>query len=224
MIDLTFPIREHFRWPVQRSFIGDQTQGDVFRKTTLKSPVHAYTHIDAARHILADGDTIECLDLNHTVGDCHVLDLSDVAPNTSIDAERLAAAARKAVGDQKLEPRLLLKTGWSSRTPIDERRFWTESPYITRDGAQWLQDQRPLAVAFDFPQDKTIRDMLDDAPAPPLDAHVTHALLLAKGVTLIEYLANTAALNTSHIHLVALPLKIDGADGAPARVIAYEST
>jgi len=219
MIDLTFPIREHFRWPVELSAKGDQTKGDTFRVTTLKGPVHAFTHIDAARHILADGDTIETLDLDRTVGACDVLDLTDVAADSAIDAGRLAEAAAGLA--EPLAPRLLLKTGWSSRTPIDERRFWTASPYVTRDGAQWLQDRQPLSVAFDFPQDRTIRDLLDGGPVPPLDAHVTHALLLAQGVTLIEYLANTMALSASRIHLVALPLKIDGADGAPARVIAY---
>jgi len=39
----------------------------------------------------------------------------------------------------------------------------------------------------------------------------------------IEYLCNLGALKGPRTMLFALPLKIPGADGAPARVIAYES-
>jgi arylformamidase len=47
-------------------------------------------------------------------------------------------------------------------------------------------------------------------------------VLLRNGVTLIEYLSNTAALAGPRTFLCCLPLKIPGADGAPARVIALE--
>ena len=39
----------------------------------------------------------------------------------------------------------------------------------------------------------------------------------------IEYLCNLAALPGPRTTLFALPLKVLGADGAPARVIAYEA-
>ena len=41
-------------------------------------------------------------------------------------------------------------------------------------------------------------------------------------MTLIEYLSNTAALTGPRTFLCCLPLKLPGADGAPARVIAIE--
>ena len=56
----------------------------------------------------------------------------------------------------------------------------------------------------------------------PTDEHVTHDVLLRAGVTLIEYLVNTAALRGPRTLLCAAPLKIPNADGAPARVFAIE--
>ena len=47
-------------------------------------------------------------------------------------------------------------------------------------------------------------------------------MLLKNGVTLIEYLSNTVALTKPRTFLCCLPLKLPGADGAPARVIALE--
>jgi arylformamidase len=47
-------------------------------------------------------------------------------------------------------------------------------------------------------------------------------VLLKNGVILIEYLSNTAAIEGPRTFICCLPLKIPGADGAPARVIALE--
>ena len=52
---------------------------------------------------------------------------------------------------------------------------------------------------------------------------MTHDVLLRNGVILIEYLSNTAALTEPRTFLCCLPLKVPGADGAPARVIAIET-
>jgi kynurenine formamidase len=41
-------------------------------------------------------------------------------------------------------------------------------------------------------------------------------------VILIEYLCNLAALESERTQLFALPLKLPDADGAPARVIAWQ--
>jgi kynurenine formamidase len=51
---------------------------------------------------------------------------------------------------------------------------------------------------------------------------VTHDTLLRDGVTLIEYLVNTTALSERRVLFSAAPLKIPGADGAPARIYAIE--
>ena len=99
--------------------------------------------------------------------------------------------------------------------------FWRDAPYVTREGAEWLLARKPTAVAFDFPQDYTIRLLLDGVVAPR-DEHVTHVVLLAAGVTLIEYLVNTSALAGPRTFLCAAPLKIPTADGAPARAFAIE--
>jgi arylformamidase len=76
-------------------------------------------------------------------------------------------------------------------------------------------------VAVDFPQDYTIRLLLDGVVAPRPE-HVTHDVLLKSGVTLIEYLVNTAALAGPRTFLCAAPLKIPNADGAPSRAFALE--
>jgi kynurenine formamidase len=47
-----------------------------------------------------------------------------------------------------------------------------------------------------------------------------HQALLAKGIPLIQFVTGLAQIGSSRFVLVALPLKMKGADGSPARVIA----
>jgi arylformamidase len=115
----------------------------------------------------------------------------------------------------------LFKTGWDRQRQPYETTFWSDAPYITREGAQWLHDTGVTTIAFDFPQDYVIRLMLK-GEVRPLAENVTHDILLRAGVTMIEYLCNTAELREPEVLLSAAPLKIVGADGAPARVYAIE--
>jgi arylformamidase len=49
-----------------------------------------------------------------------------------------------------------------------------------------------------------------------------HQVLLGGNIIIIEGLCNTENLTQQKVQLIALPLKILGGDGAPARVIAIQ--
>jgi len=151
------------------------------------------------------------------VGPARVINLRDVAPNIPIDAARLDQADPGGADGEML----LLSAAWDEKRNNTTAAFWKDAPWLTRDAAEWLLARKPTAVAFDFPQDYPIRLLLDGVIAPTGE-HVTHDVLLRAGVTLIEYLVNTSALKRPRTFLCAAPLKIAGADGAPARVFAIE--
>jgi kynurenine formamidase len=213
IIDLTMPIGEHFRW---RPRI-EVDQGELFRVTNLHTTCHGFSHVDAQAHFVRSGPTIEATPLAKVVGPCRVLDLSAAPDNAAIEPDRLEAADPGGPEGEIL----LLATHWSARRDYREPTFWTESPWLSRASAEWLLARRPSAVAVDFPQDYAIRLLLDGVMAPEAE-HVTHDVLLRAGVTLIEYVVNTAALAGPRTFLSAAPLLIPGADGAPARVFAIE--
>lgn len=216
IIDLTLPIADHFRWPVERRKRGDHAKGDLFEVTWLGWPVHGFTHMDSPRHFFAADKTTDDIPLEATVGPAAILDLTPIAPNEPITAARLAAAG----GHLRSGEIALLKTCWEQQRPLASPAFWQEAPYVTRDGAEWLLARQPRAVAFDFPQDYAIRLLLA-GEIRPLAEHVTHDVLLRNEVILIEYLTNTVALAGERTWLCCLPLKIPEADGAPARVVAF---
>ena len=218
VIDLSMPVDAgHFRWPVERGKNGDFETGSVFEASWLRTSCHGFTHMDAPRHMVPGGPTLDDLDLNRVVGRAAVIDLSDIQPNEEITADRIAAAA------DHLQPgeMALFRTGWDQRRDWHSEAFWRDAPYMSREAAEWLLDREPTACAFDFPQDYTIRLILD-GDIRPVEEHVTHDVLLRNNVTLIEYLVNTLAVSGLHTFVAALPVRMAGSDGAPARVVAIE--
>jgi kynurenine formamidase len=49
-----------------------------------------------------------------------------------------------------------------------------------------------------------------------------HHLVLGSGIHNVEYVTNLGALRSASPTIVALPLKLAGLDGSPARVIAID--
>ena len=98
IIDLSMAIEDHFRWPVERHLKSDHARGDLFQVTWLGWPVHGFTHMDSPRHFFAGGRTTSDIPLETTVGEAAVVDLTPIAPNQAITAERLAAAGGARCG------------------------------------------------------------------------------------------------------------------------------
>ena len=218
IVDLSMAIEDHFRWPVARSQKGDLEAGDAFQITRLDWIVHGFTHIDAPRHMVAGGDTTSEVALERTIGAAAVLDLTGIAPKTEITAGMLTAVG----GHLEAGDIALLKTCWERVHAPQTPEFWTESPYLSAEACRWLLAREIKALGVDFPQDYPIRGLLGGQQAP-IAEFVSHDILLRNGVILIEYLTNLGELEGPRTTLVALPLKIPNADGAPARVIAYEA-
>lgn len=218
IIDLSLPITtDHPRWSTELTFKGDLTAGDLAQVTTLRVSCHAFTHVDARRHMFLDGATIETTALEEVVGDCAVIDLMDIKPNEAIDANRL----RERTQHLQRGGMALFKTGWDRHRSPQSRDFWLDAPHLTRDAAAHLLQTGIRTIAYDFPQDYPIRLMLK-GEMRPLSEQVTHDILLRAGVHMIEYICNTAAIAAETVFLNAAPLKIPNADGAPARVYAIE--
>lgn len=216
--DLSMPvIADHFRWPAPREVSGDHSEASPFQVTKINLSCHSFTHVDAVRHMLPEGGTIDQTAPSDVAGACYVADLNDVSPNEELSTERVETALAGYDG----EPIVLMRSAWDTQRDWRTEAYWRDAPYMSREASRAVARRAPRAVAFDFPQDYTIRLSLDGI-VPPIQEHVTHDEILRHGITLIEYLVNTAGISGRQTFLCALPIKIEGADGAPARVIAID--
>ncbi len=211
------PIENHFRWKVDRSLVSSFENGDPFQITKIGWAVHGFTHIDAPRHIDPNGRTTSDFAIDDLIGSASIIDLSDIEEETEITRSRLESAGKHA----SPEERILIKTAWDERHSPKTEKFWLRAPYLSLEAAKWLLNLKPKAVGFDFPQDYPIRGLLDNRE-PSMEEMVTHNILLRNGIPLIEYLCNLGQVKAKRVELIALPLKILDADGAPLRVVVEE--
>ena len=219
IIDLTTPIRtDHFRWPVERKKLRSHAAGDYVDVTWVGYAVHAFTHVDAASHFAADGETTDGLALEQVMGPAAVVDISSVGANAPITE----AAVAEAGGHVRPGDIVLLRAGWDRVESLDTPEFWTRAPYMTAEACRWLLARGLKAIAYDFPQDHCIRDLVTGDRTPAFEENTTHIELLLKGVPMFEYLCNMTEIRGDRAEFIGLPLKIPGSDGAPVRAIAIE--
>lgn len=221
IIDLTTPIRaDHFRWKAERRHLKSHAAGDFAEITWIGFPVHAFTHMDSGRHFSATAYTTDDIALEQVMGTAAVVDISGIGADSPVTEEIVArAGAHVREGDI-----VLMKSAWDRVEPLDTDAFWTRAPWMTAEACRWLLARGIKAIAFDFPQDRCIRDYVTGARMPALEENTTHVELLLKGVPMFEYLCNMAEIGSERVEFIGLPLKIPGCDGAPVRAIALEDT
>ncbi|HEX9797001.1 MAG TPA: cyclase family protein [Anaerolineales bacterium] len=173
--------------------------GEEVNISRLASGVHIGTHVDAPKHFLDEGGTVEALSLEALIGPAEVVEISGSA---TIDAEALAGADIPG-GCQ----RLLLKTSNSQLWSRIEAGFQKDFVAVDDSGAGWLVDHGLRLVGIDY---------LSIAPWGA--AGPTHRTLLRAGVVILEGIDLRQVAPGSY-QLVCLPLKLVGSDGAPARAV-----
>lgn len=218
IIDLSMPIESgHIRWPVERGVKGSFAEGSLFEASWLHTTCHGYTHVDAPSHMVPGGATLSNLQLDRVVGHAAVIDIADIQPDQAVTPDLLESrSAHLQPGDI-----LVFKSCWYQQEDYRTEQYWRNAPYLNRAACEWILQKQPASVAFDFPQDWSIRRILDGVILP-IEEHVSHDVLLRNNITLIEYLINTENLTSERTFLCAQPLSLPEADGAPARVVAID--
>lgn len=164
--------------------------------TSLCMTSHSGTHIDAPAHIIRGGTTIDKIPLDILVGKAQVADLT---------------AVKGAIGPKDLEnqlpcsKRLLIKTSFSS-----QQKFSPEFPYLSLEAAEYIISEGITCVGIDTP---SVESFNGDG--------TVHRRLLGAGVIIIELL-DLSMVPEGEYDMAALPLRLKGLDGSPARVLLFE--
>lgn len=178
--------------PVKR--IADGASSNVSR---LVLGTHTGTHVDAPKHFFDDGEGADRLSLDLLIGRARVV---EVNRRGGITAQDLAAAALRE------DLRVLLKTPNSALW--NGTAFRPDYTYLTEEGARYLVDQGVKVVGVDYLSVEQFKK--PGAPA--------HRALLSASTVIIEGL-NLSEAEPGMYELYCLPLRVVGADGAPARVV-----
>ena len=174
---------------------------------------HIGTHVDAPYHFVDGAATIENMPLEKYMGPAILLDLRRAAKGQSpllVSELEEAGASPESVKDKIV----VLFTGWAE-AESGGARFYGYGPYLSTEGAGFLAECGANAVAVDFPIDKH-----PETPLSTIKDFPVHRLLLGQNIPLIENLINLDKLVGKEFELWALPLKLQGGDGAATRAVA----
>ena len=179
--------------PVKRIAAGDSSNN-----SRLVMGTHTGTHVDAPKHFFDDKPGVDALALDLLVGRARVIDLPH---RGGITEQHLSSAGLRE------DIRVLLRTPNSALWNSNDG-FHTDYTYVTEEAARFLVNQGVKVVGVDYLSVEQFKK--PGAPA--------HHVLLGGGVIIIEGL-NLSEVEAGQYEMYCLPLRLAGADGAPARVV-----
>ncbi len=201
MIDITVPLHEGMvRYPGDPAFARRMAaeigvRGSACRLSSLGLSAHAGTHVDAPAHFLPDGARLDELPAGFFSGPARVV----ACHEPRLDAGVIV----------RLAPRpgefMLFRThdGELWRVP-DFRPDYTA---LDAGGARALAAAGARGVGVDYL-----------SVGIPSEGAEVHRILLRAGLGIIEGL-DLAAVAPGEYDLICLPLRLAGAEGAPARAV-----
>jgi arylformamidase len=176
-------------------------QNDKVNVTQITFGSHTGTHVDAQRHFLPNGNSIDKEPLSKFIGRAVVI---DVSVRVEGDAIITAKDLNRYRGVVQSDDILLIHTGTGNRR--------SNFAYLDISAAEWIVGNKIKCVGI---------DTLSIEKYGSKDAPV-HKLLLSEGIGIIENLDNLKQFANKSMFLVCLPLPLEGVDGAPARAILFE--
>lgn len=187
--------------PFSRSTTLDIARGDPITLSAITATLHLGAHADAPSHYHREGATIDRQPLDLYLGPCLL--------------RRATGARGRTVGVADLDgrvpdgtERLVIATG----TFPDPDRWTADFAALDPMLVEWLADRGVRLVVVDVPS--VDRPDSKDLPA--------HAACRRRGIAIIEGVA-LDGVPEGHYELIALPLRISGADASPVRAVLRAS-
>lgn len=207
IIDLTqamangMPVMAGITPPEFRDFADVVRDGYAMSRYTFVN--HTGTHVDAPAHQIAGGASLDDIPLDRLVTDALTIDLTGHDPGPVGPASLGGALDKVRPGDI-----VLLHSGNAANWGTDA--YWHGWCYPDAVATRALIGRGVFGVGFDGPS------------ADPVDSvdFELHRMWLGAGKIIIENLAGLAELS-ARCRIVVAPLKVRGANGGPARVLAF---
>ncbi|HUZ45908.1 MAG TPA: cyclase family protein [Terriglobia bacterium] len=226
VVDLTHTLDEHSPYwpekvpgtPFRASTVATYQQDGCFTRN-LAIPEHFGTHIDAPAHFDPQGETIAQIPADKFLSPAVTIDVS-AAAKSDADYRVRASDVQNWIGLHGRIPLgalVLIRTGWDERWPSQARYMNTDAvgvmhfPGLSVEAAHYLLDHtHPAGIGIDTAS-------IDAGSSTDFPVH--HLTLLA-GLYHLENVANLSQLPPKGFSTIALPLKLGGGSGSPARVLA----
>jgi len=166
---------------------------------------HTGTHMDAPSHFVTGVSSIDQIPVNRLVSRSTLVKVAK-ASDELISASEIEASKAKILEGNSV----VFSTSWEKE--VDKDYYFSHSPGLSEDAAEYLINKKVNAVCIDSPS----IDRGSDSNFP------VHKLLLSKEILIVENLCNLGKIDNQNFTLIMTPLKLSGASGSPIRAIAID--
>lgn len=167
------------------------------RLTGIEMGSHTGTHIDAPFHMMAEGKRLEEFPLETLIGRVTVFEVLGCSSIGRAELEHF---------DWIGVERVIFKTENSRHW--QDGAFYERFVYLEPEGAEFIAQKNVKLVGIDYLSIDKFKS----------DSHPSHFVLMTRNILILEGL-NLSSVPAGEHTLIALPLNLHDADGAPARVI-----
>jgi kynurenine formamidase len=229
LVDLTYdfdektiywPTAQPFRW--EKESWGKSAGGYWYAAARYAASEHGGTHLDSPIHFGEGKSSTDQITLQKLIGPAVVIDVSTACASnpdylvTDADVTNWERAHGK-IADGSI---ILIKTGWGKRWPDRKQYLGTDAPGdtanlhfpgLSRAAAELLAKERRIdgigidTASIDYGQSKDF---------------IAHQVLYGANIYGLENVAHLDRLPPVGATIIALPMKIKGGTGGPARIIA----
>jgi arylformamidase len=166
--------------------------------SSIHTTLHVGAHADAPNHFQVGAVGIDRVPLAAYRGPCEVVEVA---------VPRGAMIAPRDLGRPPRAPRVLFKTG----SFPDPERFDADFVAFSPELVEWLSAFGAILIGIDTPS-------VDPFSSKALPSH--HATRAGRGLAILEGL-ELSGVRPGLYELVALPLRIEGADASPVRATLW---
>lgn len=196
--------------PEPRLTVHSTIAKDGFNLLSLQMGSQTGTHVDAPYHFDESTEKIDELPLERFLGRGVILTANGLAPRSPISWESIRVDAQNLrAGDVAL-----IHTGWSKNFGTEE---YFNHPYLSAEACQQILDKGVLTFGIDAIN-------IDETPNKdnPGVGFPCHHLIAKRAGVISENLRNFDEITFPDPLISLLPLKLEGADGAPVRAVALQ--
>lgn len=208
MYDASVPLRVPMvGWPGDPAFgkseVSHIDRGDAATVHLIQMTTHTGTHIDAPGHFISTGYSVDAIPLEALIGSCVVVECLDPVVSRDFFTQQFHRGP--------IPSRILVKTENSRRRLLDSNEFHQDFVALDEGAARWLVENKVLTIGVDYLSIERF-----DSPQHPV-----HKILLGAAIAVLEGV-RLVAVPVGSYQLTALPLRLEGQDGSPARIILIE--
>ncbi len=229
VVDLTYSFDDKaIYWPTAKPFQwekeswGKSAGGYWYTAARYAASEHGGTHLDAPVHFGGAKSATDEIPISRLVGPAVVIDVSAAATKDAdyrVTADDIASWEKQhgQIPDNSI---VLVHSGWGKFWPDRKKYLGTDAPGdtanlhfpgVSREAAEFLANQRKIdGIGIDTAS-------IDHGPSKDF---IAHQILNGANIYALENVANLDRLPAKGATVIALPMKIKGGTGGPARIIA----